>query len=75
MLGFDAALINGMLKHRGQKIFDDYKMQLDNCADIVDKNELDYKVLSTLVSMLLTLLLEQDKRIASLESKDHKNFS
>ena len=75
MLGFDAALINSMLKHRGQKIFDDYKMQLENCADIVDKNELDYKVLSTLVSMLLTLLLEQDKRIASLESKDHKNFS
>ena len=66
-LGSDAVLINQMLKKKGQKIFDEYRVPLANGSSITERHELDYKLLSTLMSMLLTLLTEEDKRIARLE--------
>ena len=67
LLGLDSALINRILDKKGQKVFSQAPSKKLYSSNTVDKSQLDYECLTSLLSMLLTLLVEQDKRIAALE--------
>ena len=63
LLHFDAAMINGMLRDRGQPLLS--SIGEDESKTIGS----DYEITTTLLSMLLTIVCEQSKRIEKLESR------
>ena len=70
MLAYDAALIDGMLKKRDQPPLQN---TVPDSAEHSNQNSKDdYQLLTSLISMLLTIVVEQGKRIQRLEAETVK---
>ena len=70
LLRFDSALINAMLRSRSQPM-------LELASSVIEPSQFqsDYALQSTLLSMLLTIVEEQDHRIKLLEERLEAEFS
>ena len=62
LLSFDAAMINGMLRDKGQPLLSDHDEESDRALSN------NHEMTTALLSMLLTIICEQSDRIERLEN-------